>query len=194
MSKKVALILAGIVVLITIVLFIFIEIPNFQININNEQTQDVIELDDLDRTKYIKDFGSYEVPNTWAENKEHSTLRKFFYIAKDEENMNTPDNISVNEGSNKYLASEHEKFREAILNQLNYQIAGLDATINANGSNTENGYIVYEFNIEEDDVITTQYYIVGDYKYVLVHETVFEDKESTDEVAKMIVNTFKWNE
>ena len=108
-----------------------------------------------------------------------------------------PNNISVNTGTNKYAENEHEKFRTAILNQIAMQVGDSEnIKINANGSNTENGYIVYTFSIQEPDVETIQHYIVGDYKYVLVHETIFDntEKEETDNVAKEIINTFKWKE
>ena len=70
-----------------------------------------------------------------------------------------------------------------------------DVEVNANGSNTENGDVVYTFNIKEADGIeTTQYYIVGDYKYILIQETVFEKSDDIDNVAKDIANSFSWRE
>lgn len=118
-----------------------------------------------------------------------------FLCKEGQENENRPDNISVNEGTNKYPADEHEKFRSAILNQLSMQIGGDEnVELNANGSNTKNGYVVYTFNIKDKDTTTTQYYIVGDYKYVLIHETTFGDSNETDSAAQKIIDTFKWKE
>lgn len=146
---------------------------------------------------YNKDFGSYEIPENWVESKEHSTSNKFFYILKGQEDEKRPNNISINVGKNKYTKKEHEKFKTAILNQISMQIAGSkDVEINANGSNTDNGYIVYTFEIKEkkDNTTTTQYYIIEDYKYALIQETTFEESKEADNVAKVMVNSFKWKE
>ena len=148
---------------------------------------------------YLKSFGSYVVSNNWIESKEHSTNSNFFYVASGEEREERPNNISVNAGTNKYSSSEHEKFRDAILLQLSYQISdSSDCTINANGSFTnDNNYVVYEFDIFEknDNIMTKQFYIVGDYKYVLVHETVYDfTSDEVDGVAKKIVDSFEWKE
>ena len=151
-----------------------------------------------DETLYTKDFGSYIVANNWIESQSHSTANKFFYI-KDQkaENEEKPNNISINMGTNKYSSSEHEKFRDAILSQLSYQISNSpDCTLNANGSFTkDNNYVVYEFDIFEksENIITKQFYIVGDYKYVLVHETVYNfPSDEVDAVSKKIVDSFEW--
>jgi len=83
----------------------------------------------------------------------------------------------------------------AILNQLSMQIGGDEnVELNANGSNTKNGYVVYTFSIKDQDNTTTQYYIVGDYKYILVHETTYGDSTETDSAAQKIIDTFKWKE
>ena len=152
-------------------------------------------LENIPGTLIEKDFGTYEIPVDWIESVAHSTNDKFFYVKEGQENENRPDNISVNEGTNKYPADEHEKFRSAILNQLSMQIGGDEnVELNANGSNTKNGYVVYTFNIKDKDTTTTQYYIVGDYKYVLIHETTFGDSNETDSAAQKIIDTFKWKE
>ena len=145
---------------------------------------------------YSKSFGSYKLPENWIESKEHSTNSKFFYVKKEDKQKERPNNISINEGQNKYAKTEHENFRNAILNQLSMQIGeDEDVEVNANGSNTENGDVVYTFNIKEADGIeTTQYYIVGDYKYILIQETVFEKSDDIDNVAKDIANSFSWRE
>lgn len=152
-------------------------------------------LENIPGTLIEKDFGTYEIPADWIESEAHSTNNKFFYVKEGQENDNRPNNISVNEGTNKYAASEHEKFRMAILNQLSMQIGGDEnVELNANGSNTKNGYVVYTFNIKDQDNTTTQYYIVGNYKYILVHETTYGDSTETDSAAQKIIDTFKWKE
>lgn len=152
-------------------------------------------LENIPGTLIEKDFGTYEIPADWVESVAHSTNSKFFYVKEGEENENRPNNISVNEGTNKYSESEHEKFRMAILKQLSMQIGrNEDVKLNANGSNTKNGYLVYTFSIKDGNTTTTQYYIVGDYKYVLVHETTFVNSTETDNAAQKIIDTFKWKE
>lgn len=152
-------------------------------------------LENIPGTLIEKDFGTYEIPADWIESEAHSTNNKFFYVKEGEENENRPNNISVNEGTNKYSESEHEKFRMAILKQLSMQIGrNEDVKLNANASNTKNGYLVYTFSIKDGNTTTTQYYIVGDYKYVLVHETTFGNSTETDNAAQKIIDTFKWKE
>lgn len=152
-------------------------------------------LENIPGTLIEKDFGTYEIPADWVESVAHSANSKFFYVKEGEENENRPNNISVNEGTNKYSESEHEKFRMAILKQLSMQIGrNEDVKLNANGSNTKNGYLVYTFSIKDGNTTTTQYYIVGDYKYVLVHETTFGNSTETDNAAQKIIDTFKWKE
>ena len=145
---------------------------------------------------YHKAFGSYTVPAGWEENREHSTRDKFFYIAVGSDTgREPPDNISVNSGTNRYSLEEHEQFRDAIMKQLAGQISKQDnTTLNGTGTYTEAGDVLYIFQIVEEDlnITTTQYYIVGDYQYVLVHETTYGDSPETDGVAQAIVNSFSW--
>lgn len=146
---------------------------------------------------YNKSFGSYKVEDGWIEDRKHSSNNKFFYVLNGTEKESKPNNISINQGKNKYSEDEHMNFRDAIVRQLSYQIKGRnDIELKANGSYTDNDYVVYTFEIYEEnkDITTTQYYIVGDYKYVLIHETVHGTSIETDEVAKTMVNTFKWKD
>ena len=167
-------------------------------NINNSNENSNITISS-DETLYEKDFGSYIVANNWIESQSHSTTNKFFYIKNQTvEEEDRPNNISINMGTNKYSSEEHEKFKTAILNQLSMQISSSnDLKINANGSYTkDNNYVVYEFDIyeEKENITTKQFYIVGDYKYVLIHETIYDQTDKDiDIVAKKMVDSFKWN-
>ena len=155
-----------------------------------------MEKDISSNTRIEKNFGSYEIPEDWMESKTHSTANKFFYVKNGDDNKSRPNNISVNVGSNKYQKNEHEKFRMAILNQLTMQMgANSDDQLTANGSYTKNGYVLYTFNIYEKarNITTTQYYIIDDYRYVLVHETRYGTSEETNNAAKTIVDSFLWN-
>ena len=167
-------------------------------NINNSNENSNITISS-DETLYEKDFGSYIVANNWIESQSHSTTNKFFYIkSQTAEEEERPNNISINMGTNKYSSEEHEKFKTAILNQLSMQISNSNnLNINANGSYTkDNNYVVYEFDIyeEKENITTKQFYIVGDYKYVLIHETIYDQTDKDiDIVAKKMVDSFKWN-
>ena len=195
-NKKILYMSISIILVIAIILGVIYYLKNSKTNEVNLQKQE-IQTDLAVENLYNKNFGSYTILDGWIENKEHSTRNKFFYVKKGQEQYETPNNISVNVGTNKYAENEHEKFKTAILNQLSMQIGNSqDITINATGSNTENGYILYTFSVHEPEVETIQYYIVGDYKYVLVHETIFDNdgKNETDNAAKEIINSFKWKE
>ena len=206
-----------VIIIVLIILFILLWVVFFRMGyllrrrvslVETEKEQDILNLIEEGKSNeekiktdgaviYNKSFGSYEVLNGWVESKEHSSDTKFFYVLNGEEKKARPNNISINSGKNKYLQSEHELFRQAILKQISMQVSNQEGvTINANGSTTDNGDIVYTFVIreEKENITTTQYYIVGDYKYILVHETVYEENGEVDKVAKRIVNSFKWKE
>ena len=202
MKKKITIIaiIVGVILAIAITFFIGAFVLSFLKYMGKEaisEENENVQNEELEDGIYNKSFGSYRVIDDWVEAKNHTTKSKFFYVKSGDENEKMPNNISVNQGKNSYLASEHENFRKAILAQLSMQIGKQEGiNINANGSTTENGYILYTFVIsdEEKDTTTTQYYIIGDYKYVLVHETVYGTSSEADEVAKEIVNSFKWKE
>ena len=145
-------------------------------------------------TVYTKDFGSYTVSNGWEESKSHSGNGKYFYVKEGEDKEKRPNNISINEGTNRYKKEDHMQFKDAIYAQLARQVSK-DAVINASGSNTEKGEILYTFVIKEKDVIAKHYYIVGDKKFIFIYETVFnkDDEAKVDEVALKMVNSFEWN-
>lgn len=150
----------------------------------------------MEEQTYMKDFGTYTVPAGWVESKDFSTRDKTFYVAAGTEGESQPNNISVNAGTNRYSLEEHELFRDAIVRQLMLQLQGTKANLTGSGYFTEADINVYKFQIteEDSDVITTQYYLVNDYSYVLIHETTFTDPQETDAVAEAIVESFRWPE
>ncbi len=153
----------------------------------------------VDRT-VERAFGSYTVPGGWVRSEKYSSDDKVFYLLQGHEDDKEPDNVSVKMGENRYAAAEHEQFRTAILSQLANQLAGLDnVALTGYGDFTEAGDVVYVLTITEDledgkQVITRQYYIVGEKRYVLVHLTSFSGDEATDEAAELIANSFVWSE
>lgn len=137
---------------------------------------------------------SYTLPEGWVNAEEYSTSEKIFYIQKGHENDQTPDNISINLGTNRYSAQDHTVFRDAIVQQLLMQLKGSSAELKGDGSHTSQGYVIYTFTIEESDVITRQYYIVDDYHYCLVHLTNFTGSEEADQAAESIADSFVWTD
>ncbi len=162
-----------------------------------------------------KDFGTYEVPDGFVETAAYEAYSrrqagKWFYVSQADEKRLTPsrnqfvNNISVNMGDCPYSVEEHETFRYAILQQLMMQVqffmtqvANYEAgELTGNGSYTDAGDILYTFTdsykIDGIAETTTQYYIVGNQKFVLVHETARGDTEETDRAALRIAESFRW--
>lgn len=138
-------------------------------------------------------YGTYSIPSTWAKHEGHSSSVKYFFTNKKDRNNSLPNNISVEQGTNKYSKDNHIMFRQAIMSQLSMQTRGMKATIKGGGGTTKKGYPLYTFIIEYDNQKTVQSYIVGDYKYVLVHETIFRgDGKDCDNAAREIINSFEW--
>ncbi|MDE6912834.1 MAG: hypothetical protein K2P35_03965 [Lachnospiraceae bacterium] len=145
-------------------------------------------------TEEESDFpGSYTVPDGWVKVEQYSSADKFFYVEDGHENDETPDNISIEVGTNRYSEEEHEDFRNAIVRQLTMQLQGVSADVTGDGTHTDQDYIVYIFTISEEDVVTKQYYIVGDQRYCLIHLTNFTGSESAVEAAQAMVDSFVWN-
>ena len=137
-------------------------------------------------------YGKFSIPNTWVKRDDHSTASKYFF-ANGRDKNSIPNNISVEMGTNRYAEKDHEQFRDAIKRQLIAQASAYRMTLNASGSTSKNGYYVYTFELKGSRETTIQHYIVGDYKYVLVHETIFrEDNNDTNNAAKTIVDSFIW--
>lgn len=137
--------------------------------------------------------GSYTVPEGWEKSEKHSTDSQIFYIEEGHENDEKPDNISIHVGKNKYSLDEHEQFRDAIVQQLLMQLDGIEAQLNGDGTYTEQGDLLYIFTIDEGDIVTTQYYIVKDYGFCLIHLTNFSGSETTEQAARDMVDSFVWD-
>ncbi len=137
--------------------------------------------------------GSYTVPEGWVKMEKYSTEDKIFYVEEGHEDDELPDNISIEVGTNRYSADEHEKFRDAIVRQLTMQLQGVDAELTGDGTYTEQDYIVYIFTISEADVVTKQYYIVSDQQYCLLQLTNFTGSERVNETAQAMADSFVWD-
>ena len=139
-------------------------------------------------------FGTYQI-NGLVKRSDHSTANKVFYSLKKDRYESRPDNISVELGTNYYSKDQVNMFKIAIQSQLYTQV-GRTATVLGNGLTTSKGNNVLKFTMKKqnDNTEITQYYIVGDYKYVLVHETNFSGNTDLDTAAYNIVDTFEWKE
>lgn len=137
--------------------------------------------------------GQYPVPEGWVQAEKYSTDEKRFYVEEGHQEDPQPDNISIEVGTNRYSAEDHEQFRDAILRQLAMQLQGVDAQLTGDGTYTEEGDILYIFTISEADVVTKQYYIVGDQQYCLLQLTNFTGSEAANEAAQSMATHFVWN-
>ena len=145
-----------------------------------------------EETVYTKDFGSYTIPAGWVESSQYSTADKYFYLPADQEYAQYPDNVSIEMGTNRYAAEDHAQFREAIVAQLMAQLQNVDAELLGDGVHTDAGDVMYVFTIQEPDVTTRQYYVVGDQKYCLIHLTNYTGSQDTDDAAQRIAKSFQW--
>ena len=130
--------------------------------------------------KVTTSYGTYKLDKL-VKNIEHSTNDTTFYTLEEDKDKDLPE------------VEEHEKFKEAILEQLGMQKNLID-TLNSSGFTTDKGYPAYKFVITNQKLTATQYYIVGDNKFVLVYESNYTGNKEIDKQAEYIVNTFEWNE
>jgi uncharacterized protein YceK len=139
-------------------------------------------------------YGTYRIPDTWIKRDDHSTASKYFFANKNDK-KDPPNNISVECLTNSYSMDQHMEFKDAILYQLMMQANQYGYTLTSSGSTTDTGNIVYTFNLEKEGMRIVQRYIVGNKKYVLVHETIWNgDGLDTENAGSTIVNSFKWKE
>ena len=136
--------------------------------------------------------GTWTVPEGWVKADRYSTEDKIFYVEEGHEEDEQPDNISIEVGTNRYGAEDHLKFRDAIVRQLTMQAGSVGAELTGEGTFTDQEDVLYIFTISEEDVVTKQFYIVGDQRYCLVHLTSFTGSESAEEAARAIADSFTW--
>ena len=166
----------------------------------NEEQPDKTEVETEDPTEAMTPEDenpfpcSYTVPEGWVVAEEASTAEKIFFVKEGHENDEMPDNISIEIGKNRYKADEHERFRQAILQQLLMQLQGISAELNGDGSYTDQDYILYTFTIKQENMAFVQYYIVDDYRYCLIYLTNYTGEENADEAARALVDSFVWSD
>ena len=136
---------------------------------------------------------SYIVPEGWVKLEQYSREDKVFYAEKGHEDDERPDNISVEVKRNRYSAEDHMKFQDAIVRQLTMQAGRAGAELTGEGTFTAQEDILYIFTISEEDVVTRQFYIIGDKRYCLIHLTNFTGSESAEEAARAMADSFVWD-
>ncbi|MDR2089618.1 MAG: copper amine oxidase N-terminal domain-containing protein [Clostridiales Family XIII bacterium] len=147
---------------------------------------------------YMKSFGTYSTAADWPESAELSQNDRYCYLKKGQSFGAAISMISVESGRHRYTAEDHPAFRDATYRQLLKQVSNdPDAGfLFGDGTTTARGYALCVFTIEYENVGRTDrmYYIVGDYKYVLITETDFHDKNAADitVAAKAIADSFEW--
>lgn len=155
----------------------------------------------IDKKNGLKSLesGTYAIPEGWVKSDMQSTEQQTFYIKKGDQ-QKKPSSISVEEGENGYSVDQHPVFRQAILNILGMKSSEShgEITIEGSGSRSKNGDILYVFTIVETEsrVTVKQYYIVGDYKYILIISRDLNDPNVTDidQASQSIVDSFKWTD
>ncbi|MDR2356252.1 MAG: copper amine oxidase N-terminal domain-containing protein [Clostridiales Family XIII bacterium] len=147
---------------------------------------------------YMKSFGVYSTTADWVESAELSQNDRYYYLKRGQSPGRTVSSISVESIRHRYAESEHQAFREAVFRQLLKQVSNdPDAGfLFGEGTTTEKGLTLYTFTIEYEGIDRTDrmYYIIGDYKYVLITETDRHDKNAADitAAAKAIADSFEW--
>ena len=146
--------------------------------------------------KIKKDFGTFNIPDGWAEAKEQSGHGRYFYVLKGHEHDAMPNNISINMGHQNYNLDESEKFAESTMMQLSMQIKqyGANATVSGSSGTTDAGDIMYIFDIKfnDSDEIDRQYYILRDKKFVMVFMTNFDNNDEVNKAAELMAKSFEW--
>jgi|GEM_PF-352205 len=167
----------------------------FNLGSRDERAANTEHISDETFSGFEKDFGSYFIEQGWLESEELSRPGVFFYLKEGTELDKPTSNISVSASENRYSAEEAQLFARAIDQQLREQISSDVAEYFGGGSFTENGYPLITMTIvAADGIRTVQYYIVGDYRFVMVHLTDFNDERILDAeaAALSIVNSFVW--
>ena len=204
------IIISGITMLLFIGLFVLLFAIGFfsgvkdissrrEITRHNEEIASRI---DNEEGIYRKAFGSYEVDDDWVEEDASDADQIYVYCLQGTYNGaggEIPNNIMVSHDSNRYDEDDHIEFKNAILRQLNDQIAGTDVEeVTGTGYTSDNGYVVYKFDMAGANEEKIQYYIVGDREYVVVSVMIW-DRDAAEEdhiidVAEEIVDSFEWED
>ena len=101
--------------------------------------------------------------------------------------------ITIELEKNNYKKENHMYLKNNIYNELikyasenNLKIFGNSYTINNN--------TVYQFNLGNDNINLKYYYIIGDYKDIVIIDSIKDEMklEKKDDVVNQIINNFEW--
>ena len=161
---------------------------------NNLKGEGSVDAPAVEGTLIETDYGSYVLPDGWYEFDQISTPEKPFYLKEGVSTESVISNISVECGDSKYAKDDHLEFRTALVQQLGTQASAVGMQMTAGGSYTEAGDVLYIFTISNDASSTVQYYVIGDYRYVLIHVTDLMDERIPDvnTIAAAIADSFTW--
>jgi hypothetical protein len=146
----------------------------------------------------MKSFGSYNTTADWFESAELSHNDAYYYLKNGQSPGAAVSNIVVESGRNRYAKEDHLTFRDATYRQLLKQVSNDPNAgfLFGDGTTTAKGYTLYTFTIEYEGVDRTDrmYYIIGDYKYILITETDCHDRNASDItiVSRTIADSFEW--
>ena len=143
-----------------------------------------------------KSFGTYELSKDWVEAKSNGS-KDFFYCSRERRNDDRPNNIEVRCDKYDYSEDEVLEFKESLQRQM-YMQAPKGSTVTGSGFKTDKGYdaFVYNFDGGEGGQYCSQYYIMGDKRFVMISAMIWnEEEDETDQTikcAETIVNSFEW--
>jgi|GEM_PF-3399975 len=162
---------------------------NNEITLATSPTEESVAEGDI---TYEMSYGTYSVDSKWSKDNSYTSGENYLFF---KENDNSQNNINILFQENDYAESDMEKFRQDLVNWA-AQSAGEDVTIEANGTTTANGYMLYIIHFIYGDGDTLQYYVMGDHKHVLFHSTIWDmsQYEEVKEVTERAVDSFVWAE
>ena len=145
------------------------------------------------------DFGTYTIGYGWVEvEAQRNAPDNYTYCeAGNEDSRTPPNNLWVSHGTNYYAIDEGDDFCTAILQQVHGQAAQFGGTAQMTEYGTFGENEVYRFDLVCEDFTTIQWYVVGDYEYVMFSLAIYDEDEAEDDhcmdVAEEAVNSFEWN-
>ena len=136
--------------------------------------------------------GTYKITGL-VKREDLSTEETDVYCLKKDKEEKKPDNVRVGERVNVYTIKNNLAFKNYIPDQLKRDF-GNDIQIKGITLTTSKNNLVYKFNVikENDESEITLYFIIGDYKYIIVNETNYSKNPDFDDAVYKLVDSFKW--
>lgn len=153
---------------------------------------------DSDELEIEADFGTFVINNGWILVDGQSNSSRYVFCNEDDEDSSAPpNNLTVTNDTNYYSEDEHEDFCAAILQQIHGQAASYNGTAAMTEYGTFGENMVYRFDMDCEDFDVIQWYVIGDYEFVMFSLMIVdEDKAEDDNAVQMTedaVNSFVWD-